>query len=123
MKTRILIEQLQKADPTGEAECVVGCQDIHFVAAVPMFYDGTPTLLERDETKSGYNIIGLRVPDRGIKIKIHTLSRRDVFLDHPDTPVYYASVTACERMEAAIEKDRAECINIISQIDSECPGG
>ncbi len=76
MKTKELIRQLQEVDPSGEEECSVGNQDIHFVVKEPAYYDGCLQVLQRDETRNDYNIIGAKVTSEGDKIVIHTLSIR-----------------------------------------------
>jgi len=113
MKTSDLIRRLQEADPTGEAECVVGGDDIYFVENLPMYYDGLPTLLVHDPEKRNreWSVVGLRVPPSGeYKVRITTLGADDVFLEQPDTPVEYGSDDGYTRQhkKAWLEKARAE---------------
>ncbi len=78
MKTKELIRLLQEADPTGEEEACVGNVDIHFVEALPAYYDGALQVLKRDESKSPYyNIVGGKYVRSGTKVVIHTLSITD----------------------------------------------
>lgn len=74
MKTRILIEMLQKADPSGEAECCIGNTDIHYVDAMPAYYDGRAQIVERD----GYRPTKLISKASGTKVKIIPWSFDDV---------------------------------------------
>jgi hypothetical protein len=83
MKSKELIKQLQELDPTGETEVVVGCQDIWFADRLPFYYDGTPRLLLHDESKKPYySIIGYKPMSEGYKIKLHTMSPEDIFMDN-----------------------------------------
>lgn len=67
MKSKTLIEMLQKADPTGNEEVCVGNVDIHFVETMPAYYDGTLQVLERNEELECYNIIGAKYRRSGVK--------------------------------------------------------
>jgi hypothetical protein len=108
MKTRELIRRLQEADPSGEAECVVGNQDIFFTEPMTMGYDGRPVLLVRDASRQPYyDVIGLRVPAAGEKVQLHLLSPEDVFDDLPDAPVHYDTEAVRERYEEDIERARS----------------
>ena len=60
MKSKDLIAELLKQDPTGEAEVVIGGQDIWCLQKCAMYYDGTPHLLKRDPNDSE-NVIGYSV--------------------------------------------------------------
>lgn len=78
MKTKKLIDLLQKADPSGELEACVGNADIHFVERTPAYYDGSLQVLIRDENNPFYNIKGGKYVRSGSKVQIHTLSITDV---------------------------------------------
>jgi hypothetical protein len=87
MKSCELIKLLQQVDPSGETECVVGGEDIYFVARAPCYYDGTPCLLIRDPNKAPYwDVVGIRKMNAGDKIKIHTLSALDVIVEAETSP-------------------------------------
>lgn len=60
MKSKDLIAKLLKDDPTGEAEVVIGGQDIWYLQKCAMYYDGTPHLLKRDPNDNE-KVIGYRV--------------------------------------------------------------
>lgn len=114
MKTKDLIAELQQQDPSGELECVVGGEDIYFCERQEYYYDGTPTLLVRDESKKPYyHIVGLRVPGSGEKVRLHTMSVEDVFLDHPEAPVSYETEQTRTRNEPSIEAARADIKKIL----------
>lgn len=57
---------LQNADPSGEAECCIGNTDIHYVDAMPAYYDGRAQIVERD----GYRPTKLISKASGQKVKI-----------------------------------------------------
>lgn len=92
MKTKKLIELLQKEDPTGEEEVSVGNQDIFFVAKEPAYYDGRQQVLIRDWDNKYYNVIGAKYRSRGSKIVIHTHSIADALWENPDLPVDYSEL-------------------------------
>ncbi len=50
MKTKELIRQLQREDPSGELECCVDNSDIFFVEHLPAYYDGCLEVLVRDKS-------------------------------------------------------------------------
>lgn len=121
MKTKELIRRLQEEDPSGEAEVVVGGEDIYFVEAMPAYYDGRPTLLVHDEAlrDKAWSIVGLHVPAGGVKkLRIVTVSAEDVFLSNPEAPVTYGDDGA-RRDEPQFEKLRAEMRNVIAEVDAE----
>lgn len=89
MKTKELIRQLQKADPSGEIDCCIGNSDIHFVSVNPAHYDGCKQVLIRDEKNPFYNIIGAKVVSDGEKVVLHALSIKSVLWDDPDSPIEY----------------------------------
>jgi hypothetical protein len=100
MKTKDLIERLNKEDPTGEAEVVVGTRDIFFAEALPMYYDGTPIILIRDKSKEPYyDITGFRMGSSGTKIKLHLMDYEDVIENDPDCIVEFLDARA-EKMLA-----------------------
>ena len=79
MKTKELIAELQKIDPTGENEVCVENKDIHFVEAMEAYCDGRLQRLIRDPDENYYNVIGGKVIAQGSKIKINT--KRFLLLD------------------------------------------
>jgi hypothetical protein len=87
MKTKELIRQLHKADPTGEMEVTVGKADIHFVGVQPYYHDGLTQILLRDETNPYYNIIGAEVRSNGQHVHIRPLTIETAIWEDPDLPV------------------------------------
>ena len=87
MKTKELIKQLQKEDPSGENECVVGNVDILFVSREPSYYDGPCEILIRDENIPFCNVVGAKIQSNGEKIQIHTHSVEDAINENEKFPV------------------------------------
>ena len=81
MKTRELIKQLQDADPSGELECCVDNQDIHFIFVQPGNYDGLLEILVRDQAQKGFNVVGGILQCKGRKVRIRTLSLEDCLFE------------------------------------------
>ena len=108
MKTKKLIELLQKEDPTGELDVCVDNIDIHFVERLPAYYDGCQEVLIRDESSPYYNIVGAKYCMTGQKVKIHTLSIVHAIWTHYDMPIDYSNLTKdrAESYKAADDKHR-----------------
>ena len=89
MKTLELIRLLQEADPTGEAECCVDNEDIHFLEVLPGYWDGRLQVFTRDPALTGkcFDIVGAKITAAGTKIKIRHLSIEDLLQDNPEMPV------------------------------------
>jgi len=69
MKTKDLIEKLQKLDPTGEIHVCIDNHDIFSVSLNPAYWDGTLQVLLRDPSKEPYyDVKGLRFVVHGNKI-------------------------------------------------------
>ena len=102
MKTKVLIDLLQKADPSGEEEVCVGNVDIHFVHADAAYWDGPLQVLERNEESEYYNIIGAKYKRSGTKINIATLSITDAICNDTKLPVDYSELSD-HRRDVAIE--------------------
>jgi hypothetical protein len=85
MKTRTLIEALQKADPSGEEQVVLpGNEAIHFVEKLPAYYDGACEEVEYDVDG---NAVRGRLRRTGNKVKIHSASLSWILMDNPELPV------------------------------------
>ncbi len=119
MKTKELIRQLQEADPEGDLEVSVGNVDIYFVEKLPTYYDGRQQVLIRDETKTGYNIVGAKVRSSGSKVKIHCVSISDAIWDNPEIPIDYSDLTPerADEYKASHEKIRASVRECESDIE------
>lgn len=109
MKTKELIRQLMKADPTGEEECVVGGQDIYFVESLPGYYDGCYELLSRDSVGS---VVGMKVTRAGTKIQIHVAEVDNFIADDNDFPIELD-----ESLNAVQKESRG---NYILRLREEC---
>ncbi len=83
MKTKELIRQLQNADPSGEEEVSVGNIDIHFVEALPAYYDGHQEVIIKNDGM----IKGAKFKNTGKKVMIRTISIEDLINDRLDIPV------------------------------------
>ena len=115
MKTKELIRQLQKADPSGEAECCVNNIDIHFVSNEPAYWDGTLEVLQRDESNKYYNIIGAKYVAYGTKVVIRPLSIADAIFEDPKLPVDYSNCGSGERASRcreANDRRRKEALDV-----------
>lgn len=117
MKTSELIRRLQEADPTGDAECVVGCEDIFFVEPLPAYYDGRPLLLVHDESLRDkcFSVVGARFMGDGPKVRITTLGLEDLLIDNPELPIEGAYGHRAEHVEAARQHAR----DVIAKVDAE----
>lgn len=82
MKSKLLIEILQKLDPSGEIEVCVGSEDIIDISLLPAYYDGKLQVLQRDKTKEGYDIVGVDVRSNGQKISISPYGLEYYVFDH-----------------------------------------
>lgn len=105
MKTKDLINLLQKEDPSGELECCVGNEDIYLIEKLPAFYDGPLQILHRSDNP-GYNVIGATIAFNGYKIQIQTLSVQDVISNAVDTDYDVDIKVDCEneRAQSFIDK-------------------
>ena len=113
MKTKKVIEILQKLDPAGENEVSVCGRDIVEITMYPAYYDGALEVLERDETKSDvpeFQIVKARMVRSGVKIVINPLSIEEALLDNPEMPVEVENPTEWRMM--LIEKWREEGRNL-----------
>jgi hypothetical protein len=108
MKTRELIEHLQREDPSGELEVVAGNTPIWFVEQQPAFYDGDLQILI---CTSGDGKEGYKVTDRGIKVRLHLRDLESVLMDDPDAHVDLTVLREQARAEWAVyvDKIRKEC--------------
>jgi hypothetical protein len=119
MKTKKLVELLQKIDPSGEGEVCVGNCDIVDVYGMPAYYDGAQQILIRDETKTGYNIKGVKFIREGTKIQIETVSVYDLLWDNTDIEISGASDYQQKLINTTIKQvhETNDKINVDSFID------
>lgn len=83
MKTKELIELLQKKDPSGETEIMIGNRGITDITLDPMYYDGLGILPIFDEQNE---VVGIKFRSEGLKINIWAFDLKEVFL-HNEEPV------------------------------------
>lgn len=104
MKTKNLIQELQRLDPTGEVEVVVDGADIFSTQRMPAYYDGRLGVLIRGE---GGCVEGIKFYSKGDKINLHLRSLEDVVWDQ-DAPgearIEYDSLSTEEAMRAWVER-------------------
>ena len=89
MKSKELIRQLQKHDPTGEIEVCIDNQPIYFIENLPAYYDGLLKTLIQDESKidKGYSITGVRLVMNGRKLVLKYVEMEDVISENTDAIV------------------------------------
>ena len=109
MKTKKVIELLQKLDPEGNDEVTVCSRDIIDILPSPAYYDGSLEVLERDETLSDvaeFQIVKGIMVSSGRKIVIIPMSIEEALLDNPELPIEVESPNEWRLM--LIEKWREE---------------
>lgn len=89
MKVKDLIAELQKADPSGEAEVAIDNKTVFGTTGVePGYYDGTYLKVHFSESarshKNCYEIIAVEMGAQIKKINLLYLSAEDAFLENPD---------------------------------------
>jgi hypothetical protein len=119
MKTNKLIELLQKEDPTGEGEVLVGNTDIFCLEGKPGYWDGCKEVLVRDWTSEYYNVVGAEYSSEGSKISIRTLSIEDAVYNNPDLPVKVTDTFVNKRMQQQIDKIRKEAKDLKENLIGE----
>jgi len=107
MKSKKLIELLQKEDPTGEIEVCVGGEDIYILESKPGYYDGVYQVLERNWDSEYYNVTGAQYRSDGSKIVIRTLSIQDALDNDPDLPVSVVDIFFTKKMQKEVDEWRA----------------
>jgi len=112
MKTKKLIELLQKEDPIGEDDVLVNNIDILCLEGKPGYWDGCKQLLVRDWNKDCYNVIGAEYRSDGSKINITTLDIEGAIADNPELPVTVVDTFVEKHMQQTVEKWRKEVIEL-----------
>jgi len=90
MKTKKLIELLQKQDPSGEEEVCVGNVDIMYVSKEPAYHDGPLQVIEGGTA---------RYKRSGVKVQIHTASIIDAICSDPEIVVDYSDLDEDRQVE------------------------
>jgi len=111
MKSKKLIELLQKEDPTGETEVCVGGEDIYFLESKPGYWDGVYQVLERNWDSEYYNVTGAQYRSDGTKIVIRTLSIEDALYNNPDLPVTVIDNFTDKKMQKKVDEWRSNAKN------------
>jgi hypothetical protein len=106
MKTRKLVELLQKEDPSGEMEICIDteegfCDILHIESP----YDGYAVYqkMERDWNNDYYNVVGARIRVDGNILFFRAISLQEALLDNPNLPV---TVRGRNEEETARLKDK-----------------
>lgn len=123
MKSKDLIAELQKLDPSGEIE-VIADGDIYFASLEPAYYDGCLQTLIRDPALAPYyNIIGMKITGRGQKIQLHCMNMRDVIFDEDEKPLIFdlseLNDNRKERYQLAIDRYREHNLEITQNLDKK----
>ncbi|KKN19529.1 hypothetical protein LCGC14_0944910 [marine sediment metagenome] len=108
MKTKDVIEMLQKADPSGKLDCVVGNYDIFCAHVEPAYWDGCMQLLVRDKDNSYYNVTGAIYTSKGVKVQIETMGIDDALCEDPELPVEVIDTFVNKRMQDQVDAWRVE---------------
>lgn len=116
MKTKKLIELLQKEDPSGEMECCVGNSDIAGMYIEPAYWDGCMQVLKREEDGG---IVGGKYCSEGAKLVIHPLSIFDAIFDNENLPVEYDSEYSKRHYESRVEEYRKKTNSICNGIEKD----
>jgi hypothetical protein len=119
VKTKKLIELLQKEDPTGELEACIGNEDILSLDTVDAYYDGCLEILHRDWSLPYYNVIGATITSKGAKVRIHTESIEDALFDEPDMPVEVIDTFDEKRMADRVGHWREKAREIKDKLEAE----
>lgn len=113
MKTKDLINELKKADPTGENEVVVCNKDIYFIESLPAYYDGSAEKLIFSETGDKMFPIAGKFVRKGIKIQINTLSLQDAAQEYYEAEKDFP-IDLSECGDGGYEKERIKMWKIES---------
>ncbi|HMC00795.1 MAG TPA: hypothetical protein VKN14_07155 [Flavobacteriaceae bacterium] len=120
MKTKELIEQLQKADPSGDCEVVADGTPIYFVAKLPAYYDGPLAILIHDEKLKDkcYSITGYKLTCTGEKIRLHLTDLESVIFEDSEATVDLSELPESQknRWEKLIQDLRKESRKIDEEI-------
>lgn len=117
MKTKELIEQLLKIDPSGETEVCINNLDINYLDKVESYYDGRLERLVKDKNNT---VVGGKYLSNGLKVRIITTSIEQCLLDNPDLTVDFSELDEhlVEIYKNRVERYRAVSKKIIHDIVS-----
>lgn len=114
MKTKEVIEMLQKADPSGELECVVGNFPIISAAVLPAYWDGCLQILHRNP---GYTFHAAEYVSGDWKCSIRACPIEDALLDNPDLPVKYDGEYTEKHYKNYVEEERQRVKGIHDSVE------
>lgn len=112
MKVKELIEKLQAADPSREAEVAINNCTVHEITPVdPGYYDGTYIKVHFDKSaRDFYNRYGVTAVERGAhlkKINIRYMDMEEAFLENPEAKWIPNGSTHEQEFLETIDKCRA----------------
>lgn len=116
MKTKELIELLQKEDPSGEIECCVDNSPIMFISCQPAYYDGTLRKLILDENGS---VVGIKFITSGSKIRLQLYDYDDLIADDPDAIIDFTECSNPRSYKEIVDKQRSESREVHAQINEK----
>ena len=124
MKTKKLIELLQKADPEGTGEVCIPTQegnvDIFNLEWKEGYWDGPYQVLIRDWDNPYYNVVGAELRSDGNKLCIKTISIEDALLSDPDLPVKIVDIAVHKTLQDRVSRWRDETKEIHKKQDNRC---
>lgn len=89
MKTKDLIKELQKADPSGETHAAIGNSDIMCVERLPAYYDGSLQVISYNE--KGYPV-SAKYHRKGEKVSITSWAISDIIGDRQNFEIDYSEL-------------------------------
>lgn len=105
MKTKELIEQLQKADPSGEIECCIENAAIGYIHKEYAYYDGCLQIIIGKDGRYSAKIM-----EKGYKIFVNPVDLETHVFDDPDFEIDINNLTGYYKTswERRIERWRKE---------------
>lgn len=119
MKVKKLIELLQEFNDDDEV-CMPtedGNVDIFCLEQKEGYWDGVFQVLERDWTKTCYNIVGAKYRSDGWKIVIQPHSIQDALIDNPNLPIEVIDGFVDKKMQKRVDEWRQSAKKIIADVD------
>jgi hypothetical protein len=113
MKTKELIELLQRADPDGNIDVTIGNAPISYVDRLPAYYDGRLQRILYDT--DNVPIVGI-LCSGGDKLVIHYRSISDCLSDNPFMTVIREGGELQDHDKSWIELERKESVKITHDV-------
>lgn len=125
MKSKELIAELQKLDPTGEIEVVGSSGDIYFAEVQPAYWDGRLAILIRDkeERKRGwYHVKGMKFISSGKKIVLNEMNMKDVIWDQDMNAMIFEfdSEGTEKAIRPKLEEEQARYKKFMEKLNGSC---